>query len=390
MKSLTLLLIAGALLAQNPSPKQVEAGWLSLFDGQTTHGWVEEGAAKWRAEGGAIVTGGEEAGYLRTLMPFADFELSIEFKSPAEGNSGIFLRSAKGPQPHVSGYELNILLGAEVKPERKWLNLAEVKVGKVAMKPEVWHRYDVTVQGPAWLVKLDGRRLISGTDTKSLAGHIGLQVNKGKPIAFRNVMIRPLGYTSLFDGKTLTGWQEVKRARPVEQPPVWTAAKGILHVEKGPGQLETTGQFADFVLSMDVRTNSKDPARHPNSGIFFRGTPNGFWTGYEAQIRNEFKDGDPTKPVDTGTGGIYFHVPARRVVSRDNEFFNYTILAHGRDIATWINGQLVTAWTDPHPEGTNVRDKQSILKAGAISLQAHDPTTNLDFRNIRLLNFKRQ
>jgi hypothetical protein len=387
---LFLTLAYSAAGQPNLTPKQIAGGWLSLFDGKTTHGWVEEGAAKWRVADGALVTGGEEAGYLRTLTPFADFELSIEFRSPAEGNSGIFLRSAKGPQPHVSGYELNILLGAEVKPESKWLNLTTAKVGKVSMKPDTWHRYDVTVTGARWDVKLDGRKLISGSDSKSLSGHIGLQVNKGKAIAFRSVLIRPIGSVALFDGKTLNGWKEVKRPRPVEQPPVWTAAKGVLHVEKGPGQLETAGQYADFLLSMDVRANSKDPARHPNSGIFFRGTANGFWTGYEAQIRNEFKDGDPAKPVDTGTGGIYFHAPARRVVSRDNEFFTYTVLAHGRDIATWINGELVTAWTDPHPEGTSVRDKQAILKAGTISLQAHDPTTNLDFRNIRLLSFERR
>jgi hypothetical protein len=56
----------------------------------------------------------------------------------------------------------------------------------------------------------------------------------------------------------------------------------------------------------------------------------------------------------------------------------------GRDIVVWVDGYPVTAWRDERPEGTNVRNKEAVLKAGTISLQAHDPTTNLDFRNIRI------
>ena len=388
MKLTALSLLGLSLFAQRASltPKQIADGWLLLFDGETTHGWTQEGGAVWRVENGAIVTDAGDAGYLRTNMPFADYELSIEFKSPAEGNSGIFLRSKPGPQPHVSGYELNVLLGKEVKPERRWLNLANDTTKEFKLKPDFWHRYDVTVRGPQWEVKLDGKKVITGNDTKSLMGHIGLQANKGKPIAFRNIRIRPLGMQPIFDGKTLDGWQEVKRPN-VKAPPEWSARKGILHVEKGPGQLETKTEYADFILSIDVRTNTQDPKLHPNSGIFFRGSANGFWTGYEVQIRNEFKNNDPRQPVDTGTGGLYFHVPAREVVSRDNEFFTYTVLAQGRNIGTWINGYPVTSWVDPHPEGTTVRNKQAILKAGPIALQAHDPTTNLDFRNLRIAVF---
>jgi hypothetical protein len=93
--------------------------------------------------------------------------------------------------------------------------------------------------------------------------------------------------------------------------------------------------------------------------------------------------------VDTGSGGIYFHQPARRVVGSDNQFYTQTIVAQGRHIATWVNGYPVANWEDPYPEGTSPRNKQALLKPGPISLQAHDPKTNLDFRNIRIKSLKR-
>ncbi|MBL8234532.1 MAG: DUF1080 domain-containing protein, partial [Bryobacterales bacterium] len=187
---------------------------------------------------------------------------------------------------------------------------------------------------------------------------------------------------------TLSGWHETKHPR-VKEAPVWSVQKGLLHVEKGPGQLETDGAYDDFVLQMDIRANAPAPDKHPNSGVFLRGDANASWSGYESQIRNEYKDGDRTKPVDFGTGGIYHNQPTRKVVANDNEFFTKTIVARGRHFSVWINGYPVTSWEDPHPEGTNVRQKQAKLTPGVLSLQAHDPTTNLDFKNIRIAKLAR-
>jgi hypothetical protein len=122
---------------------------------------------------------------------------------------------------------------------------------------------------------------------------------------------------------------------------------------------------------------------HPNSGVFIRGDHRGFWTGYEDQIRNEYKGGDRTQAVDFGTGGIYNRQPARKVVSNDNEYFADTFVARGRHLAVWINGYPVSDFEDERPEGTNAR-QQARLQEGTVSLQAHDPTTNLDFKNLRV------
>jgi hypothetical protein len=75
------------------------------------------------------------------------------------------------------------------------------------------------------------------------------------------------------------------------------------------------------------------------------------------------------------------------VVAKDGEYFSKTIAARGRHIAVWINGYQVADFEDTNPVGTNVREKEAVLGAGVISLQAHDPTTNLDFRNLRIAAF---
>lgn len=382
MKPATILLLTATLSAQTHlSQQDVAQGWVALFDGQTMYGWKSEGTAVWKVENGALVSDAGESGWLRSDMPFADFEMRIEYRQAADGNSGIFLRSARQGPAHITGYELQVF---DTHPQFPTGSLVgHLKADPVKPPAGEWNRYEIRVEGDRFIVKLNGKQVLDGRDGKSKFGHIGLQHNKDKKIEFRNIAVRPLGLQPIFDGKTLNGWKEVQPVKPAKVPAIWSVKDGAINVLHGAGQLETANTWKDFVLQLDIRANSNDPARHPNSGVFFRGEPGGWWSGYESQIRNEFKDGDPTQPVDTGTGGIYFHNPARRVVAKDNEFFTKTILASGRQIAIWINGFLVSSWEDPHPEGASVRNKQAVLRPGTFSLQAHDPTTNLDFRNIR-------
>jgi len=365
------------------SPVEAADGWILLFDGETLFGWTPEGGARWRVENGILVADSGDAGWLRSNSAFADFILVCEFRTGAEGNSGIFLRSARpeaGP-PHETGYELQIWNQHPQYPTGSLVNHAAAKGARFL--PDQWNQYEVRAEGTHWVVKLNGKQVLETWDQKSLAGYIGLQYNPGRKIEFRNIKLKPLNLRPLFNGRDLTGWRRVDTPRAKESP-VWEARDGMIHVEKGPGHLETEEQFQDFILQLDVRTNPRAPGHHPNSGVFFRGQPGVLWSGYEAQIRNEYEDEDPTRVVDFGTGGIYRNQPARRIVARDGEFFTMTIAAHGRHMAVWVNGYPVSDWEDPHPEGTNVRKQEAVLSAGTISLQAHDPTTNLDFKNIRI------
>jgi hypothetical protein len=71
-------------------------------------------------------------------------------------------------------------------------------------------------------------------------------------------------------------------------------------------------------------------------------------------------------------------------MSKDGEWFSMTIIAHGNHLATWVNGVQVADWYNNRPASDNARNGCK-LTAGHISIQGHDPTTNLSFRNIRIV-----
>jgi len=375
--TLATLLSAAALAAQTAAltPKEISDGWIQLFDGETTFGWAQEGKAQWTASGGVLTPAGEN-GWLRTTSPFTDFILKLDYRTGAEGNSGIFLRSAKEGAPHETGYELQIWNQHPEYPTGSLVN--HIKGKRVKPAADQWHTYEIQATGDRWTIKLDGKKVLDGRDAKSRMGHIGLQYNQDKKIEFRNIRLKPLGLQPIFDGKSLAGWKQVQPTRPAKQPAEWSVKDGAIHVVHGGGQLETEKQWADFILQLDIRTNPQDPKRHPNSGVFLRGEAGRYWSGYESQIRNEYKGDDRTQPVDYGTGGVYGRVAARRVVSDDNKYFTKTIVARGRHISVWIDGYQVSDFEETD-------DKRARVNAGPISLQAHDPTTDLDFRNLRLV-----
>ncbi len=58
-------------------------------------------------------------------------------------------------------------------------------------------------------------------------------------------------------------------------------------------------------------------------------------------------------------------------------------MAQGRHIATWVNGVQTVDWADNRPLWDNARNGCR-LEGGPISLQGHDPTTDLSFRNLRI------
>ncbi|MBW3543137.1 MAG: DUF1080 domain-containing protein [Planctomycetes bacterium] len=368
--------------------EQVEAGWIRLFDGHTLFGWKAnndpaDGGVDWRVEEGTIVAERGKPGLLVTTVPFADYELSCDYRLVEGGNSGIFLRTTFEPiDASRDCYELNM---CDAHPKFPTGSL----VGRKAVAEKLdgegeWKTYHVRCSGPRITVRLDGREILDFIDRSENArasGYIGLQKNVGR-IEFKNVRLRPLGTKPLFDGKTLEGWRVVPGSKSR-----FTAVDGTIHVADGPGFLETAGQYGDFVLQFDARTNG----RYLNSGVFFRamkGTQQAPSHGYEVQIHNGYRDADPTQPMDFGTGAIFRRQKARRVVSQDNEWFTVTLIAHGPRFATWVNGYQQCDWLDERPPSENPREGLR-LAPGHISLQGHDPTTDLAFRNLRLFEWPR-
>ncbi|MBI1358538.1 MAG: DUF1080 domain-containing protein [Acidobacteria bacterium] len=377
------LCLAGALSAQQPNTltqQEVGAGWILLWDGESETGWEWHGEANWTFANGVIRGDSGAYGWLGTTAVFGDFHLKLEFRTAADGNSGVFLRSAREGLPHQTGYELQIY---DAQPQG--FNTGSLvfyeKAEPAKIIPDVWNSYDIFVEGSHFQIVLNNKLVFDGYNATHAAGVIGLQFNPGKPIEFRSLKLKPLGLAPLLDGSTFTGWKPVDRPnnRGVH---TWEYNNGVIHVEGGPGQIETEKQFKNLALQLGVKTNPPSPDKHPNSGVFLRGYPGQFWSGYEIQIRNEYFGGDPTRPIDIGTGGVYFWQPTRRVIPKDGEWFYETIVAYDRHISVWVNGVQTADYEDTKPEGPTAR-KQANLRSGTISLQAHDPTTNLDFKDLR-------
>lgn len=357
---------------------EIEAGWISLFDGVSLFGWSIPAASNWHVEDGAIVADSGDRSLLLTPFRFSDFELRCKFHLAAGGNSGLFLRTADGAaDPARDTYELNICDSHATHRTGSFVgrHVAE----NVPAVEGAWHEFRVLCEGPRLQVWLDGTQIVDFTDSSDavrLSGQLGLQFNQGRAM-YKDVLIRPLGARPLFNGSDLTGWRVVPGSKSE-----FTVVDNQIHVTGGAGFLETEPTFGDFALTVQARLNGDGL----NSGVFFRaqpGTEQAPSHGYEMQLHNGVREGDRTKPVDSGTGAIFRRVAARYVVADDREFLTAVLLCQGDRIASWVNGYQVVNWQDTREASDNPREGRR-LEPGHISLQGHDPTTDLDFRSITL------
>lgn len=99
------------------SAAELDAGWMLLFDGESTTGWRGFGQAEmpdgWRVEDGCLACVGS-GGDIVTEQTFADFELVLEWRISPGGNSGIFYRvTEEGDYPWLSGPEMQVLDNSE-------------------------------------------------------------------------------------------------------------------------------------------------------------------------------------------------------------------------------------------------------------------------------------
>src|SRR5258708_1374151 len=198
-----ILLCASALTAQNTlTQKELSDGWILLFDGESLFGWTQEGAAKWRTANGAVIADAGDAGWLRQNSIFADYVLKCDFRTGSTGNSGVFLRSAKAGEPDQTGYEVQIA-NQHAKGYMNGSLVGHVKAAKSFAKPDEWHTMEMEAEGDHFVVKLDGKKILDARDSKSRAGHVGLQYNKDNKVEFRNIKLKPLGLKPIFNGKDL-------------------------------------------------------------------------------------------------------------------------------------------------------------------------------------------
>lgn len=360
---------AEELLAQRLPIEAAREGWIRLFDGQTLFGWENAGDANWHVADGTITVDSGDPGLLCTSVGWSDYELTLEFRADPDTNSGVFLRTPLRPSdPATDCYEVNIAPDDNPFPTASVVGRAKADSDQI---PEQtfgqWRRMTMRVEAEKLTVEIDGAAACEVTDEGGLTdGRIGLQRNAGR-VAFREIRLRPLGLESLLD-EDLSRWK-----RYPDMPGRFESTdSGGLHVIGGKGQLESRDRFGDFDLLAEYRMN--DP--ETNSGIFFRSIPGDEMMGYECQVNDEMIDGDPQRPADGGTGGIFRRQNARVVAGRVGEPNAIVIATRGPHIATWVNGIQVTDVTDDREPDENPR-RGLRVEPGTIIIQGHDPKTDV-------------
>lgn len=189
------------LLISNPG--LIQAQTEKLFNEKDLSGWTIYGTEKWYVEDGLLIceSGPDQAyGYLGTEREFKNFELTIEFKQGANGNSGVFFRSSiEGTK--IAGWQ------AEVAPPgsntggiyesygRGWLIKPDPEKDK-ALKFGDWNKMKIRVVDDSVTTWLNGQEMISLTDEKiaGATGIIALQIHSGGGIkvCWRNIKIKTL------------------------------------------------------------------------------------------------------------------------------------------------------------------------------------------------------
>ncbi|RLS35656.1 MAG: DUF1080 domain-containing protein [Planctomycetota bacterium] len=179
------------------------------------------------------------------------------------------------------------------------------------------------------------------------------------------------GFDPLFDGKSLAGW------KVNENPQSWKVADGHI-VCHGPrshlffmgSDAAKPADFKNFHFKADVMTRPG-----ANSGIFFHtkyqaeGWPN---AGYEMQVNNS--QGDPVR-----TGSIYNVVKNFVPPAKDDTWFTEEVIVNGKQITVLVDGKVLFEYVEP--DGVTGPRK---LSEGTFALQAHDPGSEVHYKNIRV------
>lgn len=380
---LTVSLITGILSGFAQDLNQLTAnekkeGWKLLFTGNTTDGWrgfnLKEIPASWKVEEGCLITSGNASGSdmsgdIITNEMFEDFELSLEWKISAGGNSGIFFHVIEGPYqaPYFTGPEYQLIddtgfpqkleewqqTGANYamhnadKTKKKLKKAGEFNASKIQVKDgHVVHwlngekivEYDLWT--PEWFrLSREGKWKDYPFYGLARKGHIGLQ-DHGSPVYFRNIKIRDLtdkGF-QLFNGKNLNGWK-------IHGNGNWRAENGILLAmsgdDKGYSYLATDKEYRNFILRLKFVLEDKG-----NSGVFFRSLLTGTdIKGWQVEVA---PPGDNTGGIyESGGRGWLAEIPDDRENILDMDDWNDLVISVIENrVMVWLNNELMTDLTD--------------------------------------------
>jgi len=196
-KSLLFLCLAVSLAFVAPQKK------VKLFNGKDLTGWKIYGTEKWYVDNGELIceSGPDKGyGYLATEKSYKNFDLSLQFKQEANGNSGVFFRSTiEGTK--ISGWQVEVAPpnhdtgGIYESYGRGWLVQIPQEKENI-LKAGEWNTLRIRVEGDRVQTWLNGQSMVDMKDEKigKADGSVALQIHDGGGIKVRwkNLVLREI------------------------------------------------------------------------------------------------------------------------------------------------------------------------------------------------------
>ncbi len=311
----------------------------------------------WRVEGGELVNDGHGA-FLTTDRDYGDAVFTLEYRTVAKADSGIYLRGC--PQVQIWDYteeggKWN--LGADKGSGGLWNNKDEERFPDACRDRPFgeWNQLQITMVGEIVWVSLNGHVTVDGVRMENYwdrnkplpkRGPLQLQTHGGE-IRFRNLTVREIGahegdsllasrdahaFVSAFDGATFAGWQGATDNYEV--------VDGTIRCKQGKGgTLFTVDEYQDFA----VRFHFQVPAGGNNGlAIRYPGKGDTAYTGIELQVLDNTAPKYATLKPWQYHGSAYGLQAARRGYQRPVGEWNYQeVTVRGSRVQVELNGYRI-------------------------------------------------
>ena len=177
---------------------------VTLFNGVDLSGWEVYGTELWYVKNGLLYCESgpdKKYGYLATRAYYDDFDLSVEFRQEADGNSGVFIRSFIEEGVKVNGWQVEVAPkgndtgGIYESYGRGWLIQIPDEKENI-LKAGDWNTLRIKVVGDNVTTWLNNEEMVNFSDKAIGAGQgrIALQIHDGGGIkvAWRNFVLKTL------------------------------------------------------------------------------------------------------------------------------------------------------------------------------------------------------
>jgi hypothetical protein len=195
------LVPAAARADETDRTKGTEAGWVALFNGKDLEGWEaydrqgkqSELSTNWAVKDGVILGTGDVSHLFTPRGDYKNFRYRAELKISDEGNSGMYIRTAKGPG-FPKGYEVQVN-STHRDPVRTGSLYNMVLIKRQLVPPDTWFTQEIEARGNHITVAVNGQTLyefVDANNTHTEGAFAFQQHNQGSEIRIRKVEVQEL------------------------------------------------------------------------------------------------------------------------------------------------------------------------------------------------------